>query len=403
MTAALDADGAARRARTSIGSLFFLIGALNATWVGRIPALRDHLHLADRELGLLLLTPAAGAMIAFRFAGRLTAHHGSRRVARVATALLCVLVILPAYAPSPLWAALGLGALGATSGMMDVSINAHAVEVERRLGRPILGSLHGLACLGRLAGASGGALAAWQGQPPTVHFVIAAVVGEAVAVVLGRGLLPHGTASLSLSPAGAAVPVGEPTRRATRHVGVLVALGALCFCSSASEGAMADWSGVYLRDTLHASEAIAASAYAVFSLAMLVGRFASDGLTTRLGSTGLVRYGGLLITVAMAIGLAINTTPAMIAAFVCIGLGVATLVPAAFRAGARIPGVAPGAAIATLATVSYGAFFVGPPLLGQISYLVTLRGALLVVAALGLVLAVLAPVVEGRPLVIARS
>jgi MFS family permease len=102
----------------------------------------------------------------------------------------------------------------------------------------------------------------------------------------------------------------------------------------------------------------------------------------------------------MATGLAINTTPAMIAAFVCIGLGVATLVPTAFRAGARIPGIAPGAAIATLATVSYGAFFAGPPVIGLISNQVTLRGALLVVAALGLVLAVLAPVVDGRPIVL---
>jgi peptidoglycan/LPS O-acetylase OafA/YrhL len=135
---------------------------------------------------------------------------------------------------------------------------------------------------------------------------------------------------------------------------------------------------------------------------MLVGRFASDGLTIRLGSTGLVRYGGLLITVAMVTGLAINTTPAMIAAFMCIGLGVAALVPTAFRAGAQIPGVVPGAAIATLATVSYGAFFAGPPGIGQLSNQVTLRGALLVVAAAGLVIAVLAPIVEGKPIGIAR-
>jgi MFS family permease len=380
--------------------MFFLIGALNATWVGRIPALRDHLQLSDRELGLLLLTPAAGAMIAFRFAGQLTARHGSRRIARVATSLLCVFVILPAYAPGPLWAALALGTFGAASGMMDVSINAHAVEVERRVGRPILGSLHGLACLGRLAGASGGALAAWLGFAPTVHFVIAAVAFEAVVTAFGGGLLPRGEAAPVPAAAGEVV---HTAARAVRHAGVLIALGALCFCSSASEGAMADWSGVYLRDTLHTSEAIAASAYAVFSFAMLVGRFAGDGLTIWLGGTGLVRYGGLLITVALSAGLAINTAPAAMAAFACIGIGVAALVPTAFRASARLPGISPGSAIATLATVSYGAFFIGPPVIGQIAGLVTLRGALLVVAALGLVLAVLAPVVDGRPVALGSS
>lgn len=387
----------ARNARHAIGAMFFLIGALNASWVSRIPAMRDRLELGDADLGLLLLTPAVGAMIAFRFAGGLVGRYGSRRITRIVTGLLCGLVLLPGLAPTPFWAAVSLLLFGATSGMMDVSINAHGVEVEAQVGRPILGSLHGLVSCGRLVGAAGGAVAAWASLSPAFHLLIAGIVFQGVTQLLGPGLLrDRGT----VASAARRAPTGEvPAPSApvvTRPTGLLVALGVLCFCSSASEGAMADWSGVYLRDMLHTSEALAASAYAAFSLAMLAGRFAGDRVTVWLGAAGVVRYGGLLVVTSMALGLATNTVPTMMLAFMCVGLGVSVLVPTAFRAGARVPGVAPGAAIATLATVSYAAFFCGPPIIGFVSDHVTLRGGLLIIAALGLVLVAFAPAVEGR-------
>lgn len=394
MTASIDPTAAeARSARRALGALFFLLGASNASWIARIPALRDGLELGDRDLGLLLLAPAAGAMIAFRFAGRLTARFGSRLVAQVSTVSICAFMVLPALAPTPLLAALALGAFGAANGMMDVSLNAHGVELERHLGRPILGSLHGLCALGRLAGATGAAVAAWQGMPPVLHLLVAAIAFEGVFAVLGRDLLRGRPPAPRAEAPGAEVPAREGPATA-RRTGILVALGVVCFCSSASEGSMAEWSGVYLRDALGASEALAASAYAVFSLTLLVSRFAGDRLTLRFGAVGIVRYGGLLIAISLAAGLAIDTRPAMLAAFACVGVGVATLVPTAFRAGTLVPGISQGAALATLAMVSYTAFFVGPSVIGAVSEQVTLRVALLIVTGLGLVLAVIAPVVE---------
>jgi MFS family permease len=380
--------------------MFFLIGALNGTWVSRIPAMKERLDMSEGELGLLLLCPALGAMLAFRIAGPLTARYGSRRVTWGVTALLCVLLIGPAYGPTPLWTALALGGFGAASGLMDVAINAHGLEVESAMGRPILGSLHGFVSLGRLTGAGSGALAAWASMPPTGHLVIMAIAFEIVTISFGRGLLPHWAANAKPGgdePEGrAAAATAKPVRNGTRRIGLLIALGAVCFSSSVSEGAMADWSGVYLRDVLNTNEALAASAYAAFSLAMLIGRFSGDRLTMRFGAATIVRSGGLLVAVALVLGVLTNTTVTAMAAFMCVGLGVSVLVPTAFRAAGNLPGINPGSAIATLATVSYVAFLAGPPVIGLISQYLTLRGGLLVVAVGGLIVATVAPSVEGR-------
>ncbi|WP_394826203.1 MFS transporter [Pendulispora albinea] len=385
-----------RIARRAVGAMFFLLGAGYASWVSRIPAMRDRLGLGDRDLGLLLLATAVGAIAAFRSAARLTARYGSRRVTQVSSALMCVSVALPGFAPTPLWAAFALAAVGMSTGIMDVAMNAHGVEVERRIGRPILGSLHGLFSLGGLVGAGAGALAASQGLSSITHLVAAGIVFEVFALFFGRTLLPH---ELSReSPHEEPSSDAPPAHSFTRPNGILIALGAVAFCSSVGEGAMADWSAVYLRDILHTSEAVAPLGFAAFSLAMLLGRFSGDRLTLRFGSVGIVRYGGLLVAAGLAFGLITNTVPTTILGFLCVGLGLSVVMPTAFRASGRVPGVAPSAGLATMATLGYGGFLLGPPAIGFVSEHFTVRGGLAVVVVLAIVLTALAPSVEGRPL-----
>ncbi len=399
MTTPSTDDREARRAGYALGAMFFLIGAICASWASRIPALRAHLELGDRALGVLLLCPAAGAMISFRFAGLLIARRGSRWLLRAATTASCLLVMLPGWPTSTALAAVVLVTLGAATGMMDVALNAHGIEIERRLGRPILGSLHGIVCLGRFTGAATAALAAGIGLDPITHLGIAGLGFLVPATIAGARLLHHTTAPIApvapIAPSSGEPVAGLAPALPRKHPWVtLAALGAICFCSSASEGSMADWSGVYLRDLLHTSEAIAASGYAVFSLAMLVGRFAGDAVASRLCAAGVVRAGGIAVAVVLGAGLAIDSVPAMLVGFAATGLGVATLVPTAFRAGGRLPGVAHGTAIATLASVSYIAFLAGPPAIGLIASFATLRVGLALIAALGATLPFLARALE---------
>lgn len=379
-----DTANHAARARLAVGGMFFLLGAAYASWVARIPAVARDLVLDDSELGLLLLAPAVGVIVAFRGAGALVGRYGSRRVTQVAAIGTCLSIILPGIAPSWPWAALGLALLGLTSGLMDVAMNAHGIEVEHALGRPIIGSLHGLFSVGGLAGAGIGGLVA-ERLSPALHLTTAGLVCVAAAWWFGRGLLP----GRHEAPDPAAAP-----RKGPRFHRVLIALGAVAFCASIGEGAMADWAALYLFKGLHASERVAAVGYAVFSLAMVVGRFSGDYLTQRFGSVALVRAGGLIVAVGLTLALWVNTVAALLGGFLCVGIGLASVMPSAFRAAGRVPGVPPAVGGAAMATVGYTAFLVGPPSIGFLAEHLSLRGALGLVVVLALVLVLLAPAVK---------
>ncbi|WP_437616827.1 MFS transporter [Sorangium sp. So ce834] len=378
-------DGDVARARRAVSVMFVANGIAFASWAARVPAVRERLALRDSALGLALLGVAVGAMLAFRAAGPVIARFGSRRVTRVSAVLLCAALPLPALAPSFAALVAALLLLGASNGLMDVAMNAQAVEVERRHRRPILASFHGMFSLGGLIGASLGALAADRALSPAAHlFAVAAVLAAAVTAA-------GGALSADARPeAPAAAAAGAPAeRRSTR----LLVLGLIAFCSSIGEGAMANWSAVYLRDELHTTAAVAATGYAVFSLAMLMGRFSGDGLTQRFGAERLVRAAALLVAAGLGAALLVNVPIALLVGFGCVGAGLSVVVPLVFRAGASAPGVAPGRALSTLATLSYGGFLVGPPAIGLLADLLTLRGGLVLVVALVLVIVALAPAV----------
>ena len=163
-------------ARLAVSIMFFVNGASFANWLSRIPSVREHLELDERSLGLVLLGTAMGAMLAFRVAGRLIARYGSRNITGVAGVAFCLLIQLPAHATSAIWAAMALFALGCSSGLMDVAMNAQAVEVERLYNRPILSSFHGVFSLGGLVGAMTGSLAAGHGVSPAWHLALLCLV-----------------------------------------------------------------------------------------------------------------------------------------------------------------------------------------------------------------------------------
>ncbi|WP_437821075.1 MFS transporter [Sorangium sp. So ce1078] len=377
------------RARRAVSVMFVANGIAFASWAARVPAVRERLGLSDGALGLALLGIAGGAILAFRAAGPLIARLGSRRVTRVSAVLLCAALPVPALAPSFAALVAALLLLGASNGLMDVAMNAQAVEVERRHGRPILASFHGMFSLGGLIGAALGALAADRALPPAAHLLVVAAVLAAAVTAAGGALSADARPEAPATAAAGAPAEGRSTR--------LVLLGLIAFCSSIGEGAMANWSAVYLRDELHTTAALAATGYAVFSLAMLLGRFSGDGLTQRFGAERLVRAAGLLVAGGLGAALIANVPAAMLLGFGCVGAGLSVVVPLVFRAGASAPGVAPGRALATLATMSYGGFLVGPPVIGLVADHLTLRGGLVLVVALVLVIVALAPAVARGP------
>ena len=380
-----------RAARGAVTVIFLLNGVLLGSWAARIPAVKDRLDLGEAELGLALGMVALGALVAMPVSGWMSARGGSRRTTRFAFVFCCIAVPLPALAPGYALLLPAALALGAGNGSLDVAMNAHGVAVERRHESPILSSFHAAFSAGALIGAGTSAIAAGAALDVRWHLLTVSVVALAVGLVACRALLP---ADADHAGEGAGPLLALPPR-------ALWAVGAIGFCALVCEGATADWSAVYVHESLGASAGVAALGFAAFSATMTLGRAIGDRLTSAWGPETLVRRGGLLSAAALAGALLIGHPIAAIAGFALLGIGIATMVPVVFRAASEVEGVTPGVGIAAASTMGYFGFLVAPPIIGAIAELTTLPVALGLLVLLYLVMAALAPRVRtpaGSPL-----
>ena len=375
----------ARPARHAVAAIFLLNGLLFGSWAARIPAVRDRLALSDGELGLALACVAAGSLLSMPLAGAAASRVGSRPATRAMFALFCVAAGAVALAPSlPVLCVLTF-AYGATLGALDVTMNAHGVAVERRYGRPILAGFHAGFSAGGLLGAALGAAAAAADIDVRVHLAALAAASLMAGLALSRRFLP----AAEDSGAPGEPLLARPPRR-------LWAIGALGFACLLIEGASADWSGVYLKDDLGSSAAVAALGFTAFSVTMTAGRLVGDRLVEALGPVRLVRTGGLVAAVGFATALLAADPIVGIAGFACLGAGMAAIVPIVFRAAGAVPGIAPGLALAAVSSMSYLGFLVGPPLIGAVAELTSLPRALVLLVGLAVAVLALAPVTRPR-------
>jgi MFS family permease len=371
-----------RASRLAVLAVFFVNGVVIGSWVVRIPAIKERLGLGDGLLGVALLGAAVGALVAMPLVGALVSRFGSRRIVGTTALALSVSLLTPALAPSLLLLVPAVVVLGAANGGLDVAMNAQAVAVERGYGRPIMSSVHAAWSFGGLAGAALGGLLASRGIASLPHFAAVAILAAIVFVVAYGFLLPsHADASDEGTPA-----VARPTR-------ALLGLGIISFCVLLGEGAMGDWSAVYLDDTLSTGPGFAAAGYAAFSLSMAFGRLFGDKLTELLGPTTLVRSCASIAAVGLGVALAAAQPLVALAGFACAGAGFSIIFPTALSAAGRTGGPT-GPALAAVTTAAYTGFLVGPPFIGFLAELTGLGYALYLVVTLSAAVAILAGAVD---------
>ncbi|WP_069804108.1 MFS transporter [Thermogemmatispora onikobensis] len=376
-----------RWARLAVAFLFFLNGVLLATWAARIPAVQARLALAPALLGSVLFSGAAGALAGMSGGGYLAARYGSRRIVTLATFSLCVMLTLVAVAPSlPLLIA-SVALLGASSGAMDVSMNTQGVAAERLYGQPILNSFHACYSLGSLAGSLLGGLIAGYDIPLLPHFSGVALVGAILTLCCIPGLLPSSHDQ----------PAGERTGEARRVIfarpsRATLVLGLIAFCSLFGEGAMADWSALYLNNNLHSGAGLAPIGYAIFSVMMMVSRSVGDALTARLGAALMIHLGGLLAASGLALVLLAPWLVLAFCGFALIGCGLSVIFPLTLSSAGRFAGQgqATSTALAAVATCGYTGLMAGPPTIGFVASFVGLRLALGIIILLSLGISLLA-------------
>ncbi|MDQ2904728.1 MAG: MFS transporter [Chloroflexota bacterium] len=375
-----------RSARLAVALLFFLNGTILATWATRIPSIQARLALRPAELGLALLGTAAGALVAMNVSGYLAARFGSRSVTIIAAVILCLMLPLLALAPTLSSLVTALVLFGASNGSMDVAMNTQGVAVERQYGRPILNSFHACFSLGGLAGALIGGLVASRGIAPLPHFLGIALFCVILTLSVARFLLPAGAEAQRT-----AVAFARPTR-------AILALGLVAFCVVLGEGAMADWSAIYLNGTLRTGAGLAAVGYAAFSVMMAMGRGVGDQLTARLGARTMMQLGGIVAATGLTLALVVTWLPITLLGFGLVGAGFSVVFPLTLSAAGRTSKQAAGTAIAAVATCGYAGFLVGPPVIGFVADALSLRIALSFVVVLSLCATVCAHAVSGDKL-----
>ncbi|MFE3197336.1 MFS transporter [Embleya sp. NPDC055664] len=393
-----------RRARFAALFVFFAFSAAVADFLARIPQFKEDLDLDDAQLGLALLGSPVGALVAVQLAGTAAGRWGSRRVARVSVIGGCLSLLLPAFAWDLPSLAVGLLVLGGLMGFTDVAANAQGVAIEQRLRRPIMNSLHGGYSLGGLFGALIGSGAAALGITPRVHLSIMAGV-LAVAVWVGsRALLgpaddphvrepvraPETTTDADRAPA----PTEGGLGRLLAGYRAVVLLALIGLCSFVGEGAVADWSGVHLRETLDSSAGVAGLGFAGMSVAMAAGRFAGDHVVERFGPVRVLRVGALIAALGMTIALVTPWPAVSVLGFTLFGIGVAPVAPVTFSAAGNTPGVPAAWAISRVTGIAYIGLLAGPPVIGFIAHHTSLTTALAIPAVLVAVIALTAGAVR---------
>jgi MFS family permease len=365
-------------ARLGTGLVFFICGIGHGTWAPRLAEIKGQIGASDGQLGLSLLMLGIGALIAMPVTGALVGRFGSRGVSL--TMALAHGLVFPMMAFAWNWISLGIAMLlyGIAVGSLDVAMNVQATEIERLKGKPIMSSFHGVYSVGDMAGALATGLAATLILDLGAHFMAAALA----MLLAGAGgcwlMIPDRKAD---EPAGATF--AWPS-------GILVLIGLIAFAALLAEGSVGDWSAIYLHDYQGADTRTAAAALTAFALAMATMRFAGDRLVHRFGPFPMLQASGLLAATGLMMALLTDAPAVAIVGYGVAGVGLAALFPVTLSIAPRFSGLSPGAAVAAVATVGYGGFLVGPPLIGLLADQVGLPQALGVVVALAIAILPLA-------------
>ena len=310
-----------RRARRATSVVFAVHGCVAGSFAARLPWIAAHVGIGVGQLGLALLMPGVGAMLAMPFSGRLAHRYRFRPLVSVTIVAWCVSLVLPALPTSLALLCVVLLVYGATAGLADMAMNAQGVLVEKRFGRSVMSSFHGFWSVGVLAGSAGSALATQVGTDTRLQFAIVALVLAPVGAVAARSLLDDVTSA-----------EGDPPPRFALPTRLVLLIGLVGLCAVFGEQAGTDWSALFIRRELAGSAAVAALAVTAFAATMATVRLLGDHVIVALGPVRTVRLSGTCaaagaMTVVLAPSLAIG-----LVGFALLGVGVAVVVPLVFAA-----------------------------------------------------------------------
>ncbi|WP_172381290.1 MFS transporter [Streptomyces sp. MNP-20] len=344
-----------RRTQIAIAALFCALGFQYATWAARLPALKSRLDLSEAELGLLLMACGVGAAASFPLVAALTRRWGSRRLAFVSAVFLGLLLLALAVAPNYPVALLIMCADGVGVGCLNVAMNAQGAALESRYRRTAMAKLHAAFSAGSLGAALLASGMSALTSSVAAHFGVAALLVILFAMYADPALLTDDQP--------AAAPAEKHRRGFAVPAALTLWLGFAMVFGTVAEGAMNDWSALYLKDVAEASSRVAPLGIAVVSVMMVLARLFADGWRTRWGDGRVVRAGSVLAAAGLAAALLLGGVVPALIGFACMGLGLAAVTPCVYVAAAR-----QGArALALVAAMGTTGLLAGPPVIGFVA------------------------------------
>lgn len=362
-------------------AVFFVSGMLYASWGVNVPTVRDKFALNAAELSVALLALAGGSIAAMTCVGPWLTRVGTRGAYLAMGPAMGLSAALILAMPSYIALLAMLGIFGITMAIIDVAMNAEASAIEHATARPIMSSLHGMWSIGGMSGAAAGGALLDLGVAPRLHMAAVSVIAVIVLLAARGATLQHVASSAQDTHSG-------QHASSSRY---LILLGSIALVALAAEGAMYDWTTVYMRDVVQTSAAFASAAYASFSAGMALARFAGDFIRARLGAPLLVCVSAALACAGIVIALALPFPYVALGGFTLMGLGMANMMPVLFAAAANIKGIRAAEGLARVAGIAYIGLLLGPVLIGGVAQVTTLSVGLSVVALCAALVAVIGP------------
>lgn len=357
--------------RIALNALFFQSGLCFSTWASRIPDIKESFNFSDSELGAVLLVRPVGALFALPLSGIIVDKFGSRLSSTAGIGLFALGLALLGTATSVPFLVGSLLVFGVAANLINISNNAQALLIQRKYGRVIMASFHGLWSLAGFCGAGVGVLALAAGLNTSTHFyLISGMVF--ILLLLSFPFLNRESGE----ERGKSKLWKKPNRQ-------LLILGMIAFCGLLCEGCMFDWSAVYFKQVIGAEEGLVAAGYMAFMGMMATGRFVSDYFTNRYGASAIIQASGLLIFLGLLVAVIFPNLLTGILGFFLVGAGTSSVIPLTFTQVGKVKGFSSGIALATVSTIGYFGFLSGPPLIGFIADLLSLRASFTLVALVG--------------------
>ena len=366
------------RIRWAVSMFYFGMGLCFATWASRIPDIKTALHLGSADLGTILFALPLGQLTMMFFSGKLVTRFGSHRILLFSIIMYVFCLTNLGLAQNAWQLSLGLYAFGIFGNLSNISVNTQGIYTEGLFKRTIMSSFHGMWSLAGFTGALVGLGMLTLGLSTYSHFLIVAAI-VLFLVVLNFKFLIIAKESLKR----------EKKKGFRKPDKTLIWLGVIGFCSMASEGVMFDWSGVYFKDIVKAPGPLIILGYTSFMIMMASGRFFGDGLIHKFGRKRVMQISGLMISLGLFTAVLFPFIIPATIAFMFVGLGVSTIVPTLYSLAGKHPTIPTGEALTAVSSVSFLGFLMGPPIIGYIAELSSLRFSFAFIGIFGFLIALM--------------